>query len=87
MISLILIMLTFPLSNATLLKEYLKLGLGLIPLVVLMGVGGILSALVYFVTKRSDYALYTLALSMLLFLIVFASSTTPIIEEFKPRWM
>ena len=85
--SLFLIMLTFPLSNAVLLKENLKLGLALIPLVVLMGVGGILSALVYFITKRSDHALYTLVLSMLLFLIVLASSTTPIIEEFKPRWM
>lgn len=85
-ISVLLLLLIIPLTNVGLLKEYAKLGSGLLPLVVVMGVGGIISSAVYFITKKTSTSIYILAISMLIFLFILAAYTTPIIETFKPRW-
>ncbi|NQU18230.1 MAG: glycosyltransferase family 39 protein [Candidatus Saganbacteria bacterium] len=85
-ISLLLILLVFPLTNAALLKDNAGLGLALIPMVLVMGIGGIAATLVYFVTKKTPSALYLLVISMLLFLFIMAAYTSPIVETFKPGW-
>lgn len=85
-VSLLLLLLIFPLTNAALLKDYAGLGLGFVPMVLVMGVGGILATLVYFVTKKPSSALYVLVITMVLFLFVMAAYTSPIVEVFKARW-
>ncbi|MBU0574228.1 MAG: glycosyltransferase family 39 protein [Candidatus Margulisiibacteriota bacterium] len=85
-ISLFLLVLVFPLSNPMILNEHARLGLALLPLVLMMGVGGLLASVVYFITKRKDYPVYILVTSMVVFLLIFAYYSTPIIEEFKAGW-
>ena len=85
-ISLLLIFLVFPLTNTALLKEYAGLGLGFVPMVLVMGVGGMLSTLTYFVTKKSTSAIYIMVISMIIFLFIMAAYTSPIVETFKAGW-
>ncbi|OGC20735.1 hypothetical protein A2292_06865 [candidate division WOR-1 bacterium RIFOXYB2_FULL_46_45] len=85
-ISLLLLLLIVPLTNASLLKEYAKMGIGFLPLVITMGGTGLIAAAVYFFTKKAPPALYVIVAFMLIFLFLLAYYTTPIVEFFKPRW-
>ncbi|OGC07374.1 hypothetical protein A2526_02490 [candidate division WOR-1 bacterium RIFOXYD2_FULL_36_8] len=85
-VSSLLILLIFPLTNATLLKEYTGLGFALVPMVFTMGGGGLIATILYFATKRPSYALYTIVLSMFIVVFIMVVYTTPIIEGFKANW-
>ena len=86
-ISLFLLVLVFPLSNTMIMNDHARLGLSLLPLVLMIGVGGLLASADYFMTKRKDYPIYILVTSMVVFLLIFAFYTTPIIEELKVGWV
>lgn len=85
LISLLLIILPFTLSSAPIVSGYEKLLTGFLPLVLTVGMGGLIaSALYLFMERRIGGPIFILVVSMGILLFFFVHSATPAIEEYKP---
>ena len=83
--SIALVILPFSLSNMPLVSGYEKLLTGFLPLVLTIGMAGLIaSALFLFMERKIGTPISILAVSMVAFLVLFVRSAIPSIEEYKP---